>query len=671
MSTYKSGTLIANRYEVAGHPLVGGMGVVYVCLDREEGRPVALKTFKAEYLANRAARDRFLREGTAWVKLGKHPHIVQCYGVEYIGDGREVYMVLELVAKPEGYPNASLRAWLLPGKRLRVEQALLFGIQIARGMQHATEVLPGFVHRDLKPENLLVGADRLGIAGVNRLRVTDFGLVSVLLEVGSRSVVWEAGGRAIANLRQTQLTHGAVGTPGYMAPEQWGGGEVGVWTDVYALGCILYEMLAGQPAVEGRNLSELEKAHCRGIRRALPAGLPREVTALIEGCLLIESKKRPASWEEVESRLAEAYAGVAGRTAPVPAKRQGLEQAEREAVGWAYHAIGSSYIDIGKFEVAQDCFERVVEIGLVEDEPSLIVEGWRNLGGAYGCLGDYRRAIKYQEQALAIAQKIRDRGNEGSLLGNLGTTYSCLGDYRRSIELYQQALAIAREIYNRRDECLWLGNLGSVYNNLGDYRRAIKYSEQAQAIAREIGDQRIEGISLINMGDAYRELGDYRRAIKYQEQALAIARAIGDRRGEGAYLGNLGLAYADLGEARRAIEYYEQALAIAREIGDRGNQFPNLANLGNDYYKLGDYRRAIKYQEQALAIAWEIGHRPNEGRSLDDLGDTYLALEDYRRAVEQYQQALAIAREIGDRRGEANRLGNLGKVYAALGTTKG
>jgi len=61
------------------------MGVVYFCLDHaNDGRPVALKTFKPEYLPDRAARDRFLREGTAWVQLGRHPHIVRCYAVEYI-----------------------------------------------------------------------------------------------------------------------------------------------------------------------------------------------------------------------------------------------------------------------------------------------------------------------------------------------------------------------------------------------------------------------------------------------------------------------------------------------------------------------------------------------------------------------------------------------------------
>jgi len=196
MKVYAPGTRIAGRYEIAGCPWMGGMGIVYVCLDHQEDRPVALKTFKPEFLPDRAARDRFLREGTHWVELGRHPHIVHCYQVQRSDNDLEIYLALELIAKVQGYPDASLRSWLIPGHPLPVETALLFALQIAWGMQYATEKIPGFVHRDLKPENVLVGADRLpettpSQMGVNRLRVTDFGLAAVL-EAGSKE--YGAGG---------------------------------------------------------------------------------------------------------------------------------------------------------------------------------------------------------------------------------------------------------------------------------------------------------------------------------------------------------------------------------------------------------------------------------------------------------------------------------------------
>ena len=78
------------------------MGIVYLCFDHQEQRPVALKTFKPEFLPDRAARERFLEEGNTWVRLGKHPHIVRCYQVFQYSPRPEVYLVLELVAKEEG-----------------------------------------------------------------------------------------------------------------------------------------------------------------------------------------------------------------------------------------------------------------------------------------------------------------------------------------------------------------------------------------------------------------------------------------------------------------------------------------------------------------------------------------------------------------------------------------
>ena len=110
---YPPGTRIGGLYEVVAQPRLGGMGVVYPCLDLEEGRPVVLKTFKREYLPNRASRDRFLREGTYWVNLGAHPHIVRCYRTFIAED--VVFLVLEMVAREQGREDASLRAWLTPG----------------------------------------------------------------------------------------------------------------------------------------------------------------------------------------------------------------------------------------------------------------------------------------------------------------------------------------------------------------------------------------------------------------------------------------------------------------------------------------------------------------------------------------------------------------------------
>ena len=363
MNLYLPGALIAGQYEVAGRPLMGGMGIVYLCLDHgNDKRPVALKTFKPEYLPDRAARDRFLREGTTWVNLGAHPHIVRCYRVFHPENALEVYLALELVAKEQEREDASLRSWLT-----------------------------------LRP----------------------------------------SAGR-------TQLTHGIVGTPLYMAPEQWRGEPVSVATDVYALGCMLVEMLTGQQAVKGNSQRALEWAHCAGEAWASAEGLPESLRELARHCLTLKPEARWGTWAEMEAALARAYAQACGQTVPVPEAPQTLSRAERVAAGWSYNSIGLSYQDLGKAEVARDYFEQAAEAGRAEGERNLEGAALGNLGIAYKNLGDARRAIGYHEQCLTLHREIGDRCGEGADLGNLGLAYAALSNAQRAIGSYEQALAIDR-----------------------------------------------------------------------------------------------------------------------------------------------------------------------------------------------------------------------------------
>jgi tetratricopeptide (TPR) repeat protein len=608
MSFYPPGARIAGRYEVVGRPMLGGMGIVYVCLDLEDDRPVALKTFRPEYLPDRAARDRFLREGTHWVDLGACPHIVRCYGVLRTDVGDEVYLVLELVAREEGREDASLRSWLTPGVPLPVETALLFALQIARGMQHAVDTIPGFVHRDLKPENVLVGADRLLNAEMNRLRVTDFGLAAALEEVrGQLPVVSGQKAKDSGSLGRTQLTRGVVGTPLYMAPEQWRGEGVTVATDVYALGCILYEMLAGQRAVTGSSLAALERAHCAGELRPLPAGVSAAVGEVLGRCLALAPRERYGRWVEVEPALAAAYQEVAGHAAPGPEPAVGLGRAERVAAGWSYSAMGGSYLDLDKAEVALGYFERSVEIGQAEGEPRLEAAGLNHLGVACAQLGDARRATSYHEQALAIFRDIGNRLGEAAALVNLGRAHIHLGDARRAVGYLEQQLAITREIGNRWGERAALENLGSAYADLGKTRRAVGYFEQALAISREIGDRRAEGQNLGNLGAAYAHLGNARRAVDYLKQQLAIAHEIGDRQGEGLGLMNLGAAHARLGDAQQALSYWEKAFAIFEEIGDVMNAVTIEFNLAVLLVQHGLHSEALPHAQRAAQVFAQIG----------------------------------------------------------------
>jgi len=224
------------------------------------------------------------------------------------------------------------------------------------------------------------------------------------------------------------------------------------------------------------------------------------------------------------------------------------------------------------------------------------------LAGFFDFISEYRKAIEYYEQSLAISSEIGNQFSEGKSLNGLGSTYLNLGEYRKAMEYYDQALKIAHEIGARQGESTSLGNLGITYFRLKNYRKAVEYHEQALVISREIGNRQVEGSNLNSLGNAYDSLGEYQKAIGYHEQSLTIAREIENRQGEGESLNNLGIVCASSGEYQKAIDYHEQSLAISREIGNRSGEGISLSNLGLAYYRLGEREKACGLWKEALSI---------------------------------------------------------------------
>lgn len=528
-SLYKSGDRIADRYEIVGPPLAGGMGIVYLCFDNEEQRPVALKTFKPEFLPDLNTRDRFLREGSIWVSLGKHRHIVHCYGVVRTLSTKDVYLVLELVSNRQSQCDASLRSWLLPDRPLPIETALLFALQIVRGMRHATQVFPNLVHRDLKPENILVGADRLSGTDMNCLRVTDFGLVNVLRAMNTDPYEQSIDDKLVQTndtLYQTRLTQGAVGTPLYMAPEQWKGESLTAATDIYALGCILYEMLSGKRIVKGSNCAEVKQAHCTGQLQPLPKELPIDVEAILQKSLTTEPEARYNRWEDIENAIIAAYQDRTHKSVPEAESSDDLSQIQRIANGWSYNRIGWSYLDIGKLDVALKYFKMAEEIGHAEGELSLASTAINNLGVSYQMRGSAGQAVGFHERALKLAEEIGDLEGRGNCLRNLGEAYRTLGDLNRAKEFHMQSLEMSTKVGSLVYQSADLGNLGLIHMYLGEYQQSISYLEHELNIVRRIGDRQQEAKALNGLGNVYHKLGAYRQAQTHHAQALKIAQAI-------------------------------------------------------------------------------------------------------------------------------------------------
>lgn len=646
---------IAERYEVI-NTLKGGMGIVYLCRDHFTSQLVALKTFKPEFLPNRAARDLFLREGTMWVEMGKHPNIVQAYRVERLGDGSEVYLVLEWIVQPKDKASPSLRSWLKPGRPLPPEQALLFCLHVARGMQYATRKIPGLVHRDMKPENILVGYDKVA-------RVTDFGLAST---ISGLSTIGEMSNRR-ENLGRTQMTRGAAGTPLYMAPEQWEKKKLDARADIYALGCILYEMVNGRFAAQGQTREELKVSHVTGSIKPPDPETPRPILNVLRKCLMARTDQRYNNWKEAVAGFEEAYRNLTGESAPKERSMAEHTREERLAAGESYNTMGMSYFDIGKLDVAILYFEQTVNIA--RDEKSLELEGrgLGNLGLVYTTMGYMERAIEFHEEHLTIARKIEDPAQEGRALGNLGWVYRQKGDPEKAIRFHQKELTIAQSLSDRYKEAAALHSLGETYRQMGKADQAVKYYQQSLAIARDIGDKtRVERI-LNSMGKFYLDSGESKEAVALFKQTLDIARKIGDRVGEGEALGNLGDLYYVSGFTDRAIEYYLTALKITSESNDRRKMVRNLHRLGDLYLDMNNEGQALTFYKEGLQISQEIHDQMLELDSFERMGKVYTAKSNYTESAKMYRYALQLTNSLGQLERKQQILVNLAHSYDAWG----
>jgi tetratricopeptide (TPR) repeat protein len=207
---------LADRYRIERELGRGGMATVYLAQDLKHDRPVALKVLHPEIAAG-LGTERFLREIRLTARL-QHPHILPVF--DSGGAASQLWYTMPYVR------GESLRDRLRREVQLPVETALEITCQVALALEYAHRA--GVVHRDIKPENVLLSDGQAHVA--------DFGVARAIGAAGEESLT--AAGLAI-------------GTPAYMAPEQASGGQVDGRVDVYALGSVLYEMLAGEPPFTG------------------------------------------------------------------------------------------------------------------------------------------------------------------------------------------------------------------------------------------------------------------------------------------------------------------------------------------------------------------------------------------------------------------------------------
>src|SRR5262249_48852125 len=224
----------------------GGMGVVFQAEDTHLQRFVAVKVMSAEAARDPAPRKRFLREARLTARL--HPdHVVTLHQVGELND--MPFLAMEMLQ------GETLAAWLRRGQRPTPAQVLDVGLQVARGLEAAHAV--GLIHRDIKPSNLWLESPS------GRVKLLDFGLARLSQDASPLTQVGTV-----------------VGTPAYMAPEQAEGGVLDGRSDLFSLGCVLYELATGEPPFTGATtfaimaaMAVREPPSLRSVNPAVPAAL--------------------------------------------------------------------------------------------------------------------------------------------------------------------------------------------------------------------------------------------------------------------------------------------------------------------------------------------------------------------------------------------------------------
>jgi serine/threonine-protein kinase len=523
---------LRDRYAVLRELGHGGMARVYLARDLKHDRLVAIKVLRPE-LVRAQGPERFLREIQLAARL-QHPHIlglIDSGTIEAQPGISDPYYVMPYV---EG---ESLRQRLEREKQLPLPDALRIAREVALALDYAHR--HGVVHRDIKPENILLSE--------GQARVADFGVAKALATGGEQ-------------LTETGL---AVGTPRYMSPEQATGGEVDARTDIYALGCVWYEMLSGAPPFSGRAPYALLAAHAteapEPILKRRPS-VPSHQATLLMRCLEKNPANRPASAAALSAELTE-RTEVARRqswktvASGVIVLLVGLAILFRPRSSGA-KALDPNLVAVVPFRIAgADPALAYMREGMLDllaatltgdggpraADPRSVMSVWRRL------VGDERRDLP-QDSAMLLARQL---GAGRLLLGGIVGTGEQLVISASLLQVPGGSARAAVSVTGRAD------SLGVMIDRLTSELLAREAGEAVQRVP-ELTSTSLPALRAYLQGQAAYRRGRYGQAVEWFDRALAQDSNFAPAA--------LGLVSAETWEAPTGID---RALRIAFRLRDR------------------------------------------------------------------------------------------------------
>ena len=648
----------------------GGMGVVYLAERVDLGSLVAIKLLRDAWLSP-ARRERFASEQRTLAQLN-HPSIARLYDADTLDDGTP-WFVMEYV---EGVPLTeccSEHACSIE-ERLQLFRAVCEAVQYAH--QHAV------IHRDLKPSNILVKPD-------GTIRLLDFGIAKQL-----ESLEAPAG-------RDQTLTGLRLMTPAYAAPEQVRGERVGIQTDVYSLGVILYELLTGGPPFDLSKLTPGEaEAVIVGQDPEKPSTIaPRSVETnpgvLSVGksawadldvlCLSAMHKDRQRRYQSVEALIRDIDHYLKGE--PLEARPDSFHYRLGKFVRRNRRAVSAAalvftvvvglviFFTVRLAKARNAALEEAARTQRIQRFMMNLFQGGDESVGP----GDSMRVVTLLDRGVQEAQSLNgDPKVQAELYQTLGTIYDQLGKFDQADSLLHSALERRKTLFgpDSTEVAESLVALGQLRSDQAQYDDAEKFTRQGVEMTRRHlppTHPRL-GRALYALGEVLVNEGKYDQGIQVLDQAVQIQSAPGG-------------VPADLAESLTELanaEFYAGHLDVSNSVNLRvlamdrqlyGERHPNVAedliNLGAIQSEWGHYTETERYYRQALDIIQNFYGKdhPETASAMTLLGRSLNSQGRFNEAADMLRQSLGIQERVY---GEvhprvASALGELGKVAMQQG----
>ncbi|HTB20034.1 MAG TPA: serine/threonine-protein kinase [Bryobacteraceae bacterium] len=625
----------------------GGMGVVFLAERADLGSLVAIKILRNAWMSP-ARRERFASEQRTLAQL-KHPSIARLYDADTLPDGTP-WFVMEYV---EGVPitdycsvhNSSIE------ERLRLFRSVLEAVQYAHG--HA------IIHRDLKPSNILVRAD--GTIGL-----LDFGISKQLDDLGQP-----------VDQTRTELR---LMTPAYAAPEQLRGERVGIFTDVYALGVILYQLLAGSAPFDlsSRTPGEAERiiVDQEPVKPSAAASARGSFWADLDVlCLTAMHRDAERRYRSTEALMRDVDHYLAGE--PLEARpdtwhyRIGkfVRRNRRAVIATALTvAAATALIVFFTVRLATARNTAVAAVARMQRVQQFMLNlfsgGDKSAGPAEGL-----KAVTLVDRGIQEAQTLKEEPElQAELYLTLGSIEQKLGDLPKADMLFNAALRPRNP-----ENLVALGLLRVDQARLDDAERLIREG-LSKAGAERPRDDRAIAKATAALGKVLEAKGSYEKAIPVLEEAVRLDSASGAAPLDSASdLKELADTQFYAGRYDLCESLTKRTLLIHRQVlGDRHPLVADdLINLGAVQFERGRYEEAERWYRQALEIneRWYGHDHPETASTLSMLGRTLVFQKRYDEAVNLVEQALAIQERVygATHPKVANVLNELGTVALQRG----